>query len=462
MRFTPPAGAAAGAWACRFQGVEAASPYFFQPGFVESEVVEHLQTNLFRESAREILACCLDGVAWPDAALQTLLRAAQDPHPAVSAEAGTALFQTVAEGLADRFEPRLTEVYAELFAKVIASVEPRFDSRSLVARYRRVRRVRRFREPPGGVAAVYVLSRVTLGADVAVTSVILDAAKRRFPAAAIWLAGGRKNYELFAADSRVGWAPVAYGRTSSLRDRLTTPRGLEDQLSAPGSLVIDPDSRISQLGLVPISPEENYYLFDSRSYGGDGEESLAVLARRWVDEVFDVRDAVPYVAPLSPGEPPPDGPYLTVNLGVGDNPAKRLPEPFEEEILRHLAGKGWPVFVDLGAGGGEEARVRAAIERCGAGPRLRPWRGSFAAFAALIARSRLYLGYDSAGQHAAAACGVPLVTVFAGFPTPRMLARWTPTGPGPKEIVRVDQPEPQETLRRTIAAISRLSPDPAA
>jgi hypothetical protein len=28
---------------------------------------------------------------------------------------------------------------------------------------------------------VFVLSRVTLGADVAVTSVLLDAAKRRFP-----------------------------------------------------------------------------------------------------------------------------------------------------------------------------------------------------------------------------------------------------------------------------------------
>jgi len=88
------------------------------------------------------------------------------------------------------------------------------------------------------------------------------------------------------------------------------------------------------------------------------------------------------------------------------------------------------------------------------------WRGSFAELAAMIARSRLYVGYDSAGQHAAAACGTPLVTVFAGFPTPRMLARWTPTGSGPKEVVRVDQPDPHAVIERAIAAIDRLIPGP--
>ena len=47
------------------------------------------------------------------------------------------------------------------------------------------------RPPPRPVspatAAVFVLSRVTLGADVAVTSVLLAAAKRRFPQARIVL-----------------------------------------------------------------------------------------------------------------------------------------------------------------------------------------------------------------------------------------------------------------------------------
>jgi hypothetical protein len=80
------------------------------------------------------------------------------------------------------------------------------------------------------------------------------------------------------------------------------------------------------------------------------------------------------------------------------------------------------------------------------------WEGSFAAFAAIIAASRLYVGYDSAGQHVAAACGVPLVSIFAGFPAPRMFHRWRPTGDR-ATVIRVDRPDPFETLERLRAAI---------
>ena len=68
------------------------------------------------------------------------------------------------------------------------------------------------------------------------------------------------------------------------------------------------------------------------------------------------------------------------------------------------------------------------------------------------------MGYDSGGQHAAAVCGTPLVTVFAGFASPRMFARWYPTGPGPKEVIRVDRADPQAVLEKTLAAVDRLIP----
>ena len=79
---------------------------------------------------------------------------------------GQALFGILVEGLADRFEPRLCDVYARLFSQAVASVDPA----SLVARYQRVRRPRSISGEPH---CVFVLSRVTLGADVAVTSVLL-------------------------------------------------------------------------------------------------------------------------------------------------------------------------------------------------------------------------------------------------------------------------------------------------
>lgn len=408
--------------------------------------------------AHEILDSCLEGEAWSRNALRELLECAADPDPSRAQTGSSALFQVLAEGLADRFEPRLSDVYAEIFSQAVAFVKPAFDPAALVARYRRVRRPRSFRGDARRVRKVFVLSRVTLGADVAITSVMLDAAKRRFPQAEILLAAGEKSWELFAADARLRWLPATYGRLGTLGDRLAMWPELSAALSQPDSLVIDPDSRLTQLGLLPVCPEESYFFFESRSYGGDSQDSLTTLARRWVEEVFDVPDAAPY---LAPAESPDVGaePFITVNLGVGENPAKRVPDPFEEELLRALLQRDALLVVDLGAGGEEEERVRRAVERSGApASRVRTWQGSFAAWAAMIAKSRLYVGYDSAGQHAAAVCGTPLVTVFAGFASPRMFTRWSPTGPGPKEVIRVDTACPRAVLERTLDAVDRLLP----
>jgi hypothetical protein len=73
----------------------------------------------------------------------------------------------------------------------------------------------------------------------------------------------------------------------------------------------------------------------------------------------------------------------------------------------------------------------------------------------MIAASNLYFGYDSAGQIVAEATGVRLVTVFNGFPNERMLARWTPSGPGPITLLRADRfHDVQDLLAAAKAAIS--------
>ena len=91
----------------------------------------------------------------------------------------------------------------------------------MVARYERVRRARPIAGEP---RRIFVLSRVTLGADVAVTSVLMAAAKRRFPHAEIVFVGPRKNYELFAGDTRIHHAEVDY-RRGGLRERLAVAAG---------------------------------------------------------------------------------------------------------------------------------------------------------------------------------------------------------------------------------------------
>lgn len=355
----------------------------------------------------------------------------------------------VAEGLADRFEPALYDTYAALFSQALAAVDKELDAEALLARYRRIRKVGQAVSPVS-VRNVFVLSRVTLGADVAITSIILDAAKQRFPDARIFLVGSRKSWELFEADPRIEHLPVAYPRGGSLRERLDACRGLRQSLLQPDSITIDPDSRLTQLGLVPVCADEDYYFFESRAYGGDGDESLGTLTQRWVSQTFGVEQSQAYIAP-KPWYT--EQPAITVSLGVGENPAKRIGDPFEPELLAALARKGVPVLIDKGAGGEEAERVARAIPRS---DNIRCWEGSFAGFASAIAGSNLYIGYDSAGQHVAAACGVPLVTIFAGFPTPRMAARWRPTGPGPIEVVLVDDPNPNQVLEMALQAIQRL------
>ena len=247
---------------------------------------------------------------------------------ALARDGSEALLRIVVEGLADRFEPALCDVYADLMAEAIAEAAPGVEAAELAARYRRIRVPRVCPHEP---AAVFVLSRVTLGADVAVTSVLLDAAKRRFPRARILLAGPRKNWELFAGDPRVEHLPVRYPR-GTLRERLAPWGELRQALARPDAIVIDADSRLTQLGLLPVCDDDRYFFFESRAYGGNGDEPLPVLAGRWAAQTFGIEGAAPYIAVSEPEEPAD----IAVSLGVGENPAKRIADPFEERLLAML------------------------------------------------------------------------------------------------------------------------------
>ena len=369
------------------------------------------------------------------------------PRALLEDECAKALFGTLVEGLADRFDPLLCDAYAHLFSQAVAHAFEGMHAASLVARYERVRRTRPVAGQPG---RIFVLSRVTLGADIAVTSVLMAAAKDRFPAAEIVFVGPNKNYQLFAGDPRIRHAAMEY-RRGGLCERLAIWEPLKALLAEPGSVVLDPDSRLTQLGLLPVGIDDSYHLFESRGYGADGDRALPDLAAEWTAETLGVRGAKPYVA-LAQRLEPPGIPYIAVSLGVGENPAKRIGDPFEERLLALLGATGLLLWIDRGAGGEEAARVTRAAERSGAPARF--WDGSFAGFAGIIAASRLYVGYDSAGQHAAAACGVPLISIFAGFPVPRMFHRWRPTSPR-ATVIRVDKPDCDQILNRVRQALAR-------
>ena len=61
--------------------------------------------------------------------------------------------------------------------------------------------------------------------------------------------------------------PSNIGAAAS-HERLAVWDDLKTLAAAPDCLVLDPDSRLTQLGLLPICDEDRYHLFESRAYGG--------------------------------------------------------------------------------------------------------------------------------------------------------------------------------------------------
>jgi ADP-heptose:LPS heptosyltransferase len=450
------------------------------------------------------------------------LAAADDEQ--VAEPATKAFFKSLVERLADSFDPAAVSLYNKAFAQLIQTcrVTKRgrlLDERltefgsitegHLLARADRLRAHASGQQVPaadraygGGtgseVSRVIVLSRVTLGADVAVTSVMLERFKQIFPNAEIVLVGGRKASELFAGDSRITFREIGYPRAATAIDRLLAWLPLLDCVrelarSVDECLIVDPDSRLTQLGLLPLTDGDardehdraigheyynrrvRYLFFPSREYGHDSSASLSELTSAWLDGVFGASQAgYPYVSPsradldaarsLVKRVNRDASPIVTINFGVGENESKRVGDEFEARLVGSLLRDGATIVLDKGAGTGEAQRAESVIafarqasnkplqaievdedklpallgaDRLEA--ELLVWSGRVGLLAALIGESDLYIGYDSAGQHIAAALGVPCVDVFAGFSSRRMLDRWRPTGKAETRIVVVEQ-----------------------
>ena len=452
-----------------------------------------------------------------------------------TAESATrAFFTTFVEQLADSFEPAFVSLYNRVFAQVIHACRraPRasqldlklneYGLRSeedLVSRAYKVRQISPLTDSidAGKVQRVVVLSRVTLGADVAITSVIIERMKLEFPAAEIVLVGGSKSPELFGGDPRVCFKEIRYHRAGTTVQRLLTWIDLlrcvgevTEQLMPGEYLIVDPDSRLTQLGLLPIgrggmrhhqleqdsaAQQSDYLFFPSREYGSGTSRSLSELTSLWLDELFgDSAPAYPSVSlkrndteiarDLLSRMKSGSRPVVAINFGVGENQLKRVGGDFEARLVARLVTDGAAIVLDKGAGREEMSRANAIIAEMTLiekeGRRVRAieideqnlmsvassgqsdvdilvWNGRIGMLAGLIGESDLYIGYDSAGQHIAAALGVKCIDVFSGFVSSRMLDRWRPTGPSETRIVAVDPLSGGEATQDVLSEVVRYA-----
>lgn len=403
-----------------------------------------------------------------DTDLDRIVDQAVASDPVVSAAASKRLFRDIVEPLSDRFEPQLSAQYRRFFTAVM----DRLEGRSEFERFNCRRALLTEREASADEALpearrCLVLSRVTLGADVAVTSVVLDGLKTAFPGAAVTLACGAKATALFGGDPRLSYLPIEYQRGGTLQSRLEAWVELSEQVEQwvgddpGGCLIVDPDSRLSQLGVLPVGPSAAREIaFDSRAFGEGSRESISALTSRWVAETVGVAGALPYVSPsaveLEAGRAlrgGTGGRMAAMNWGFGGNETKRASSEFETAVVLELLRRGWRVVVDKGFGQAEGAAVEAtaAAARNEGLTEIEVYEGPLSGFAGVIAASDLFVGYDSAAGHIAAALGVPGIDVFRGAVSERMMQRWSPWGKHPAQVVAVAEGEtPAATLARVV------------
>ena len=453
--------------------------------------------------------------------LDSYLDSALSPDP-IRARTGTRrLFRDLIEPLGDSFLARDRRLQQQLMARIISRVRQLpgafsfhesldrmglGDEGALLARIRQLDR-REIPALPRRVERVLVPSRVTLGADVLLTGVIVRTCLAAFPDAEVVFLGSRKNAELIAGDSsRFRALPHSYPRRGSLLERLLTWVELADAARAETQglaagrdfVVINPDSRFLQSGLLPLVPigqEEKCYFGWNPSVSGQEPETNSQLEdlRRWLREMFRAHAEDPLRGPalhlddsvrawademlqsrMLDREPV----LVGMNLGVGGNPDKRIHRDgeavsdFERLLVSGLLDGGATLVLDAGLGESEEGRARQlyreardrnlGVARIAGGQwlkddsipspvRLVLFQGPVTEFGALLRHCRAYIGYDSLGQHLAGALNLDLVTVFGGHASPLFARRWRPGGCGRIRVVE-SGPGPFDTRRQAVLA----------
>lgn len=426
--------------------------------------------------------------------ISSLCARATHVDDALSKPAVQELFGGIVEGLCDSFLARSIARYDRVFTQVIDHCRrlpdgneldlllKRFglcDERAMLARKKTVQQCHRF--PVAGrrkIKKICVLSRVTVGADVAVTGVVLSKIRKVFPGVSIVIIGPQKLAEVFGGQPDIRIQDVPYVRRGGLLGRLNAWVGLVGVIDAEKQnlrldefLVIDPDSRLTQLGLLPVvEKDKGYFFFQSRTYAKARSGRIGELTANWLDDVFGAEDEKTYseifidhgvmamgrmcVSKLSyTGKRR----VVSINFGVGGNEKKRVSAGFEEDLVRAVLKQGAAVILDKGFGA-EVGQMNELVSRL----RLNgvavlevgqhnisevlqyaawdcdvlTWEGGINVFGALIAGSDAYIGYDSGFQHIASALGIPIVDVFKGAPSALFVKRWTPYGTSSVDIIK--------------------------
>lgn len=462
------------------------------------------------------------------------------PEPLVAKTATAAVFGVIIETLCDDFSDHGVNIANLVLTRILQFIRLRPegaelnrllndfgfpDAAALLERYQRIRQNRTLSaEQTRSVKKILILSRVTAGADIAITNVIIHRLRQRFVSAELVLIGPAHLPEVFASVDHCRHRNFLYKNSGSLFEKMSSwPRLLEitqdeqQGLQAEEILLFDPDTRLSQLGLLPLAPENRTCYFPSRASQAEPQarQNLSSLTNQWLNHLFGEeliwrpnlvfqRKGEGYHAFCQALHRRGCRRVVAINFGVGNDPRKKVHGSFEEDLIQALLEREKTIVIlDTGRGQHQgqwladhlgRARtlnfpvvcltdsVQSPLDEGSAqspvgldgGPVQSPlqldwgsefakpgipfdhgliiFNGSLGSLGKMIDAADCFIGYDSCGQHLAAATRTPSIIVFAGAPSTRFIQRWSPEAIGNLTI-------PFNSLTATAQEVSRLIKD---
>ncbi|WP_214414777.1 glycosyltransferase family 9 protein [Sphaerisporangium fuscum] len=379
-------------------------------------------------------------------------------------------FGEIIEPICDSFDPDVQHLHDRLMAYVLAEAARRNPLLVDEVDIAHVAATRDSTLAARRPALCVIPSRVTIGADVTVTGTIAAVVRAAWPEVPLALLGSVKHLEpLLGQFSGTEVWNHPYPRHGTIQERIRAWSGAARAVRAwqaryPHAelLVLDPDSRLTQLGLLRLGTGRvGVRIFSGRHTATWDRRDLGALAADWARAVV----GLPREAAVGPRIMLPDAetawgsaivksvrdrcglPVVVVSLGVGGKDTKGLSPREEVDVLRRVSERA-AILLDTGGTAEEERRAREAAYAWGSRTGGRVWcfsrqdgdpepalhglglivGATVADVGGLLAAADGYVGYDSAFQHVAAALGVPAVALFVEAPSDVFVDRWRPEG----------------------------------
>ncbi|TAN59446.1 methyltransferase domain-containing protein, partial [bacterium] len=428
---------------------------------------------------------------------EAIIRIAVMPDASLARTAFGPLFKDIIEYLADFLTIESRDVLVRVFYQIAEIIRrlpglDKFDralksfgvndEKDNFIYHSQVRKNALFTKDRADVKRVVVLPRLTYGAEVAITSVLIKRALELYPQATLYLIiGDKKMRQIFGGNKRIKFRLLKRPRQGGLVENSLSWLNLVKMIKKINpDLIFGPDSRVDSSGFRPLISPERYFYWENTLPRADlgAAKPMAILLNDRLDSMFGKRAEGPAYPTIylqkkllrsaqTVKEAFGLGRHyvLAVKYDVGNEYSKSLGQDFQKAHLRALLEEGNVVMLDRGFGEKEEilsqelidmaegmgVRVIPITDKAGSGkgyqinelsaqekieagePALIVFYGSIGGWVSMTTIANEAFSYDSMNQHFSAAdkgaqAGIPVVIAFTGYHSEIFPKLWAPTG----------------------------------